>query len=230
MIGNKAHFLTIPALLLVAAGAVAQQPPAPVEAVARDLIKEKAQGLPGEISIEISPFGPANRLPPCPLPIAFLPDSARTWGAFSVGVRCESPAVWTIYLQARVKAINDYFVAANPLPAGKIIGPADLETRRGDIAALPDDLLTDASQITGRPTRHALAKGTPLQARMLRTPPAVRQGSSVTVFSRGSAFKVSNTGRALNSAAPGETVRVRLPNNQVIIGTALHDGTVEINP
>jgi flagella basal body P-ring formation protein FlgA len=218
----------ISALLLATVDAIAQQPPAPVEAAARALIEEKTRGLPGEVSIEISPLDSGNRLPPCPAPIAFLPDSARPWGAFSVGVRCESPVNWMIYLQARVKVIDDYLVAARPLPAGKIIGPADLEHRRGDIAALPDSILTDASQATGRPTRQALAKGTPLQARMLRIPEAVRQGSNVTVFSRGDAFRVSNTGRALNSAAPGETVRVRLPNNQVITGTALHDGTIEI--
>jgi flagella basal body P-ring formation protein FlgA len=224
-------FVMISALLFVATSAIAQQASAPVEAVARTLIEEKTRGLPGEVTIEISPLDPGNRLPPCPAPTAFLPNPAtRAWGAFSVGVRCESPVAWTIYLQARVKVISDYLVAARPLPARQIIGSADLEYRRGDIAALPDDVLLDASQATGRPTRQALAQGVPLQARMLRIPEAVRQGSKVTVFSRGEAFRVSNTGRALNSAAPGETVRVRLPNNQVVSGTALHDGTIEISP
>jgi flagella basal body P-ring formation protein FlgA len=230
MIGRPVNLIMVSALFFATANAIAQQTSAPVETAARALIEEKTQGLPGEISIEISPLDPGNRLPPCPVPIAFLPSSARAWGAFSVGVRCESPAAWTIYLQARVKVVDGYFVAARPLSAGQILGSADLEHRRGDIAALPGDVLTDASLATGRPTRQALAQGTPLQARMLRTPEAVRQGSKVTVFSQGEAFRVSNTGRALNSAAPGETVRVRLPNNQVVTGTALHDGTIEINP
>jgi flagella basal body P-ring formation protein FlgA len=230
MTGYKANLFTISTLFLAAFSAIAQQPSAPVEAAARVLIEEKTRGLPGETGIEISPLDPGNRLPPCPAPTAFLPDSVRAWGVFSVGVRCESPVSWTIYLQAHVKVTDDYLVAAQPLPAGKIIGPADLEHRRGDITALPGNVLTDASQATGRPTRQAIAKGTPLQPRMLRTPDAVRQGRNVTVFSQGKAFRVSNTGRALNSAAPGETVRVRLPNNQVVTGTALHDGTIEINP
>ena len=231
MIGHPPVYLAvISALLFVATNAIAQQESAPVEAAARTLIEEKTQGLPGEVTIEISPLGPGNRLPPCAAPTAFLPNSTRAWGAFSVGVRCESPAPWTVYLQARVKVVDDYFVTARPLPAGKILGPADIERRRGDIAALPGDVLTDASQATGRPMRQAIAQGTPLQTRMLRIPEAVRQGSKVTVFSQGEAFRVSNTGRALNSAAPGETVRVRLPNNQVVTGTALHDGTIEIGP
>ena len=231
MIGRPpVGLVMIAALFFAPASAIAQQASAPVEAAARALIEENTQGLPGEVAIEISPLDPGNLLPPCSDPAAFLPNSTRAWGAFSVGVRCESPVNWTVYLQARVRVAADYFVAARPLPAGKILGPADLEQRRGDIAALPADVLTDASQATGRPTRQALAQGTPLQSRMLRIPEAVRQGSRVTVFSQGKAFRVSNTGRALNSAAPGETVRVRLPNNQVVIGTALHDGTIEISP
>ncbi|MCL2590821.1 MAG: flagellar basal body P-ring formation protein FlgA [Betaproteobacteria bacterium] len=231
MIGRPpASIAMIPGLLFAMVNAVAQQTSAPVEAAARALIEEKTQGFPGEVTIEISPLDPGNLLPPCPAPIAFLPKPARAWGTFSVGVRCESPVTWTVYLQARVKVVGDYLVVARPLPIGKILGPADLEYRHGDIAALPSDVLTDASQAAGRPTRLVLAQGTPLQARMLRIPEAVRQGNKVTVFSRGRAFQVSNTGRALNSAAPGETVRVRLPNNQIIIGTALYDGTIEINP
>jgi flagella basal body P-ring formation protein FlgA len=222
----------IAALLLTAASAItmAHQTSAPIEAAARALIEEKTHGLPGEVTIEISPLDPGNRLPLCSAPIAFLPHPARAWGAFSVGVRCESPVAWTIYLQARVKVITDYLVVARPLSARQIIGPIDLERRRGDIAALPDDVLTDASQAVGQPAKQALAQGIPLQARMLRIPEAVRQGSKVTVFSQSETFRVSNTGRALNSAAPGEMVRVRLPNNQVVTGKALHDGTVKISP
>ena len=216
--------------LFAAAGVVAQQAPIPVETAARALIEEKTQGLPGEVLVEIGPLDPGNRLPPCAALRAFLPGQTRAWGAFSVGVRCEAPVAWTVYLQARVKLIADYYIAARPLLAAQILGPGDLETRRGDLAALPGDILTDASQASGRPVRHALARGTPLQTRMLRIPDAVRQGNRVTVFSRGAAFQVSNTGRALNSAAPGETVKVRLTNNQVIAGTARSDGTVEIAP
>ncbi|MDR0635026.1 MAG: flagellar basal body P-ring formation protein FlgA [Azoarcus sp.] len=219
------------ALLVAAAGAAAQQPPAPVEAAARQFVAARTQGLAGETSIEIGPLDPDNRLPPCAAaPVAFLPASTRAWGVFSVGIRCEAPAPWTVYLQARVKVVADYLVAARPLRAGQIIGPADLGARRGDLAALPDDLLTETSQAVGRHARHALAKDSPLQARMLRTPAAVRQGGEVTVVSRGAGFQVSNAGRALNTAAPGEAVKVRLPDNRVVTGTARADGTVELSP
>lgn len=222
------RFAAFAALFAATANLVAQQPPAPVEALARAFVEAQTRGLAGEVSIEIGPLDPGNRLPPCEAPSAFLPAQTRAWGAFSLGIRCERPVAWTVYLQARVKVGADYVVAVRPLRAGQIIGPGDLGLRRGDLAALPDDVLTDASQATGRHARHALAKDSPLQARMLRTPAIVRQGGEVTVFSHGAGFQVSNTGRALNSAAPGEAVRVRLPDSRVVTGTARTDGTVEI--
>jgi flagella basal body P-ring formation protein FlgA len=210
------------------ANLAAQQPPAPVEAAARTFVEAQTRGLAGEVSIEIGPLDPNNQLPSCEAPSAFLPASTRAWGAFSLGIRCEKPVAWTVYLQARVKVIAEYVVAVRPLRAGQIVGPGDLGLRRGDLAALPSDVLTDASQAAGRHARYALAQGSPLQARMLRTPAVVRQGGEVTVSSRGAGFQVSNTGRALNSAAPGEAVRVRLPDNRVVTGTARADGTVEV--
>jgi flagella basal body P-ring formation protein FlgA len=216
------------ALICASASAAAQQAAAPVEAAARKLIEAQTQGLPGEVAIELSPLDAHNQLPPCAELSAFLPASSRAWGAFSVGVRCGSPAAWTVYLQARVKVSADYVISARPLRANQIIGPDDLATRRGDLAALSDDVLTDASRAVGQHTRHALAQGRPLQTGMLRVPAAVQRGNDVTIVGSGAGFQISNTGRAMNSAAPGETVRVRLPNNQVVTGTAQTNGTVAI--
>jgi len=211
-----------------AAATAAQQPAAPVEDAARALIVAQTQGLPGEVAIEIGELDAHNRLPPCPAPVAFLPAGARAWGAFSVGVRCEMPVSWSVYLQARVEVFADYLVTARPVRAGQILGGDDLAARHGDIAALPADTLTDAAQALGHHARYALAANRPLQRRMLRVPPAVKQGATVTVSGGGQGFQITNRGRALNAASPGEAVRVRLPNNTVVSGVARDDGTVLI--
>jgi flagella basal body P-ring formation protein FlgA len=64
---------------------------------------------------------------------------------------------------------------------------------------------------------------------MLRLPPAVRQGQTVKVVSGGDAgFRVTSEGRALNGAADGEPVRVRMSTGQVLSGTARNGGVVEV--
>ncbi|MBV2263681.1 MAG: flagellar basal body P-ring formation protein FlgA [Thauera sp.] len=215
-------------MLFPAPAAIAQPPEGAIEARVRAFLQGQVAGLPGEVSIELAPLDPNSQLPACAALEPFLPAGTRAWGRFSVGVRCDSPVTWTAYLQARVAVVADYLVAARPLRAGQVLGPADLGQRRGDLTALSDNLLTDPSQATGYHTRIAVAAGSPLRGDMLRVPHAVRQGQTVRVLGVGAGFRVASEGRAMNNAAPGEKVRVRLADGQVVTGTAQAAGTVEL--
>jgi len=207
---------------------LAQQMPGAVEARVVDFLQNETRGLPGKVSINVSPLDPTNRLPTCSALETFLPSGTRAWGRISVGVRCDSPVVWTVYLQAHVSVSGDYLVTARPLRAGQIIGPNDVELRQGDLTALPDNTLTDTTLANGHTTRFAIAAGQPLRGDMLRIPHAVRQGQTVQVITSGTGFRIESEGRALNNAAPGESVRVRLSNGQTVTGSARSDGVVEL--
>ncbi|MBX3684287.1 MAG: flagellar basal body P-ring formation protein FlgA, partial [Thauera sp.] len=89
-------------------------------------------------------------------------------------------------------------------------------------------LLTDPTQASGHHTRIAVAAGSPLRGDMLRVPHAVRQGQTVSVLGVGAGFRVASEGRAMNNAAPGEKVRVRLADGQVVTGTAQAGGAVAL--
>jgi len=215
-------------LAVLAAPALAQQEPAPVRAAVTAFLERQSAGLPGRVEIQVGELDPQNRLPPCAALDAFLPAGARAWGQVSVGVRCESPVTWTAYVPARVTVMADYLVTAQPLRAGQLVGPADLQRRHGDLAAEAAGTLTDPAQAVGHPARFAVAAGSTLRADMLRLPAAVRQGQTVKIVGTGSGFRVSNEGRALNAAADGEAVRVRLTSGQVVSGTARNGGVVEV--
>lgn len=226
------HFASlVPAfvgLVLITGVAHAHQPPEPVEALATEFLHAQTAGLPGEVSIEVGQLDRSNRLPPCASLQAFLPPSMRAWGQISIGVRCDSPVVWTVYLPARVSVVTDYLVAARPIRPGQIIGPDDLRVERGDLASQPAGTLTDMARAIGHHARFAVGAGNTLRGEMLRLPPAVQQGQTVKVIGSGAGFNVSNEGRALNRAGEGESVRVRLPNGQVVTGVARAGGVVEI--
>lgn len=221
-----ASLLLASVALLPSPSAIAQQAEGGIEVRVHEFLHRQVAGLPGEVSIELAPLDPNSQLPACAALEVFLPAGTRAWGRFSVGVRCDSPVTWTAYLQARVAVVADYLVAARPLRAGQVLGPADLGARRGDLTALSDNLLTDPTQAVGHHTRIAVAAGSPLRGDMLRVPHAVRQGQNVTVLGVGAGFRVASEGRAMNNAAPGEKVRVRLADGQVVTGTAQAGGTV----
>lgn len=208
--------------------ALAQQPAEPVRAAARDLLLKESAGLPGRVVIEVGEFDARNQLPPCARLEAFLPPGTRAWGQVNIGVRCTSPVEWSAYVPGRVAVMGDYLVTRRPIRAGQVIAPADLERVDGDLATLADSTLTDMTQAVGHHARFSIAAGSVLRGDMLRLPQAVRQGQNVKVVGAGEGFTVANEGRALNAAAAGEAVRVRLGNGQVVSGTAQADGSVEV--
>lgn len=223
-------FLLLTALLM-AAGAQsvnAQQPPEPVEQTVRAFLERETLGLAGEVEVTVGQMDAANQLPPCGALEAFLPPGTRAWGQISVGVRCDSPVVWSVYVPARVAVMSDYLVTARPIRRGQIVGPQDLKREYGDLTAQPANTLTDPTQAVGHHARYAVAAGNTVRGDMLRLPPAVEQGQTVKVIGSGQGFSVSNEGRALNRAGDGESVRVRLGNGQVVTGIARNGGVVEV--
>ncbi|MFT3758725.1 flagellar basal body P-ring formation chaperone FlgA [Thauera sp.] len=206
----------------------AQQPSEPVEAAVRSLLERETLGQPGEVRINVRTFDPANQLPPCTALDAFLQPGTRAWGQLTVGIRCDAPTAWTAWAQATVQVFGPYLVTTRAMRSAEVIGEADIEVREGELSALPDNILSAPKQAIGHVTRFAQAAGAPLRAGSLRQADAVRRGQTVPVTTRGPGFTVSGEGQALNGAAAGERVRLRLGNGQIVQGTVRPDGTVDV--
>ncbi|MGZ8314738.1 MAG: flagellar basal body P-ring formation chaperone FlgA, partial [Telluria sp.] len=173
------------ALLLTSQLAVAQQPaparqdPAAVRQVVEQYLKAQTAGLAGKVTVSVGKLDPRMSLAACPAPEAFQQPGARAWGKTTVGVRCASPAPWTVYIQAQVSVVNDYVAAAVPLVQGQTIDKSQLAMVKGDIAALPNGVVTDMEQAVGRTSVMSVQSGAPLRADMLRSKPVVQQGQLV---------------------------------------------------
>ena len=199
------------------------------EEVVRQFLERQSQGMPGERRISLSAFDPANQLPPCAALEPFLPPGTRPWGQLSVGVRCDSPITWTVYVQAQVQVFGPYLVTTRALRSAEVIRESDIEVREGEISALPDNVLTATEQAIGHIMRFAQAAGSPLRAGSVRLPDAVRRGQTVPIVTRGPGFTASAEAQALSNAAPGEGVRIRLGNGQIVHGLVQPDGSVIID-
>lgn len=228
----KSTLLTV--LLLTSPLALAQQP-AParqdlgaVRQVVEQYLKAQTAGLTGKVGINVGKIDQRMSLAACPSPEAFQQPGARAWGKTTVGVRCASPAAWTVYIQAQVSVVGEYVAAAVPLVQGKEIDKSQLAIVSGDIAALPNGVVTDITQAVGRTSTVSLASGAPLRLDMLRSKPVVQQGQLVKVVSRGNGFSVSAEARAIGTAADGQVVQARTPAGAIISGLARAGGQVEV--
>jgi flagella basal body P-ring formation protein FlgA len=188
----------------------------------------QSAGLPGEVSISVANIDARLNLPACLAPQAFLPPNSRIWGKTAVGVRCNAPAPWTMYVMATVRVIGDYVTPAAPMVYGQVIGPNDITRMKGDLTALPYGIITDPAQAIGRTAALSLQAGMPIRQDAVRSPRAVQQGQVVKVISQGHGFSVASEGRALSNGSEGQTVQARTPAGQVVSGLARAGGVVEV--
>lgn len=220
--------------LFLAASAAAQSPQAArqdtrliLKSVERFLHVQTA-GLPGDVSIEVGGMDSRLNLPACASLQTFMPNGSRAWGKTTVGVRCTEGTSWTVYVQATVKVQGDYFVTAAPLAPGATIEETQLAKVRGDLAALPSGVITDAAQASGKILAMPVAAGVPLRQEMLRSMPVVQQGQSVRIVLNGRGFSLSNEGRALANGTEGQVVQARTQQGQIVSGIAKAGGVLVV--
>jgi flagella basal body P-ring formation protein FlgA len=224
------------ALLLTCSLAFAQAPApaaprqdlAALKSVVEQFLKAQSAGLAGDTSIEVGAIDPRMSLAACPAPQAFQQPGARTVGKTTVGVRCTAPAAWTVYIQAKVSVQGEYVAAAVPLAQGQPIQESQLVLMKGDLASLPNGVVTDMAQAIGRSSTVSVPSGAPLRLDALKSKPVVQQGQLVRVVSTGAGFKVSAEARAIGTASEGQVVQVRTPAGAIISGVAQAGGLVEV--
>lgn len=214
--------------LLVAAASHARQDPGAVRKAVEDYLRVQTKGLPGQVSFTVTGLDPNNNLVPCaPLEVGQAPG-ARAWGRTNVRVRCLQEGGWSVFIPVHIKVVADYLITAKPLAPGQVITETDFALQAGDLSDLPSGTLTDAAQAVGRTVSMSIPAGRPLRSDMLKQAVVVQQGQSVKVYSRGAGFQVTNEGKALNNAAEGQIVQVRLGNGQMVSGIARTGGQVEV--
>ena len=220
-------------LLLAAPFSIAQQAPArqnleSLRQMAQQFLVTQSAGLPGKVTVTVGALDQRMILAACPDPQPFQQPGARAWGKTTVGVRCSAPTPWTVYIQSQVSVQADYVAAAMPLVQGQTIDASQLVMVKGDLAALPNGVLTDMAQAIGRTSSMSVQSGAPIRADLLRSKPVVQQGQAVRVVSGGLGFQVSAEARAIGNASEGQVVQVRTPAGAIISGVAKAGGLVEV--
>ncbi len=228
--------LMIPATSFAESAAPATNVTAPMTKQNLALIKTKIAefldmqtiGYPGKVSVHAGAIDPNLKLAQCPDMQVFMPTGSRAWGKTSVGVRCNAPNVWTIYVQATVNVIAQYLVAASPLAQGQTVTGQDMMFESGDLTQLPAGVFTEQSQAIGRTVNISMNAGTVLRQELLRVAPVVQQGQTVMVTSKGNGFSVSAEGLSMAKANEGQVVQVKVASGQVVTGIARNGGQVEV--
>ncbi len=213
---------------LSAAAAAATEDSASLRKIAESYVASQVGELPGQVTVSVGAIDHRLRLPKCANAEGFLPPGTQLWGNASIGIRCQEPSPWSIYVPVTVKVTAQVVTTVKPLPQGHLLTPGDVTTQPADLTQLPPGVIADVGQVIGKTLAGGISAGQPLRPEMLRAPQIVKTGQTVRIVAQGGDFQVSAEGKALNNAASGQSVSVRTPGGKVVSGVVRADGSVEV--
>lgn len=193
------------------------------------LERQAATAFPGSVAqASVGEVDARLHLPVCAETRFFLPANAPLWGRGSLGVRCDAPTPWSIYLSYQNRLTGPALVATRPIAAREQPVKGDVELRQIEYtqspAVYPRALPVDAR--VNRP----IAAGQAIVIGALELQNVIQAGRKVRLQVRAAAFSIGQEGTALNAAAPGAVVRVKTPGGRIVQGVANQDGTVDVRP
>lgn len=191
-------------------------------------VKQKTEGIGNEVDITVARPDPRLRLGRCDSLETWLPSGNKLWGRASVGVRCRTPASWSIYVPVMVKVSGNAIIATHPIARGTAISADDVQLQNRDLTQYTNGVFTSIDQVIGKTTTLNIQAGDVLRQEQLRAALTIRQGQQVTLIAQGAGFKVSSEGTAMGNAATGQVVAVKTRSGQIIKGIAKGDGVVEV--
>lgn len=215
-------------LVCLPAAAAGQTDLATIQRAAASWLDQQLAQYQGGSSYTFGKLDNRLRLEPCNAMDIQAAPGYRLAGNSMLRVRCADGATWAVNLPVKISVQATYYVAARPLPSGHVLADGDLIPQQGDLGQLQGSVILDPNDALGRTLSSAVAAGGAVRSEMLRAPMVVQQGQKVRVVMRAGGVEVSNDGFALNNAAEGQNVRVRVGNNTIVQGIARSGGVVEV--
>jgi flagella basal body P-ring formation protein FlgA len=194
---------------------------------AKTFLTQEASGL-GEVHVQVSLPEQTANLPRCEKIEAFLPPGARAQGKTTVGVRCNTPNRWTVFLQAQVQILAPYLVASHPLSAGQSLSANDLMIKLIDISEAVPGVINTPEALYGNSLLANIPAGSTIRRQQVKLAYVVQSGQSVRLKLSGQGFQITGEGIALSNASEGQSVQVRTPRGSMVSGVARSGGTVEL--
>ncbi len=198
-----------------------------VQSLASEASQQAAPGL--RVEVRIGQLDPRLKLASCANVQPYLPAGMKLWGAARIGLRCADAGVrWNVFLPITVDVFGPGLVAAAALPAGAVLGAADLKAATVNLSASPSAALAAAELAIGRTLSRPLSPGDALRDADLRARQWFAAGDSVRIVAGGSGWRIHGEGQALNPGLEGQTVRVRTESGRIVSGVAAGDRMVEV--
>jgi flagella basal body P-ring formation protein FlgA len=176
-----------------------------VEAYLSEIFAEDGDKL----VIEVTPLDHRLRLARCETPLtAFEPPGGVSIGRTTVGVSCQQPKPWSLYVSANVGVELPVVVAKRDIPRGAPIGDGDLALEVMDTAHLLRGHYNTIAEVSGQTPKRTLRRGQVVTPSMLKVQKTVHRGDQITILAGSGPITVRGQGKALRDGNTGDLIPV----------------------
>jgi flagella basal body P-ring formation protein FlgA len=181
-----------------------------IRAAAESFVKSQLPPDASVASVTAGAVDPRLRLVRCTAGVhAQLPSGATLQARSMVGVACDGPVHWTVYVPVTVESRISVLVLKHPVPRDARLTSEDVNVETRKVTGLATAFLTDVSDLRARTTGRPLPLGTTLTMDMFKADMVIKHGQDVTVIASAGGIEVRAAGRALADAAGGARLKVQ---------------------
>jgi len=189
-----------------------------------------ATDIPLRLEVKVGKLDPRLRLAPCQHIQPWLPTGTRLWGRTRIGLRCaEAGTRWTVFVPLTIHAFGMAWVLTEDVAAGIPLSEQHATLAEVDWAAQRPPIVARRENWLGQSAAHHLPAGQALRRNMLRPIQVFRRGANVRISVQGDGYSITASGKALGVGNIGQSVRVRMNNGRVVVGTVGADGVVNVS-
>jgi hypothetical protein len=133
---SVSRYLLVATALLAGSAAGGIEESRTIRSAVDAFVRAQTETLPGHVEVKSGLVDPQLKFTHCEHLDVFLPPGAKLWGNTTVGVRCEAPEKWSLYVPVQVRVWADVVLSARALPRGQTITADDVAMQRVDLTHL----------------------------------------------------------------------------------------------
>jgi flagellar basal body P-ring formation protein FlgA len=181
-----------------------------IRATAESFIKEQLPHDASVASVTAGSLDPRLRLVRCTAGMhGQLPAGATLQARSLVGVACDGPVHWMVYVPVTVESRIAVLILKHPVPRDARLTSEDVTVESRKVTGLATAFLTGVSDLQARTTNRPLPMGTTLTMDMFKADMVIKHGQEVTLVASAGGIEVRASGRALADAAGGTRLKVQ---------------------
>ncbi|MES9816807.1 MAG: flagellar basal body P-ring formation chaperone FlgA [Candidatus Thiodiazotropha sp.] len=202
-----------------------------IVAAVKDYLLQTVANQNEDAKIVITPLDHRLKLRQCDTPLkTFSPPGGSKMGRTSVGVRCESPAPWSLYVSAKVGLELPVVITKRDLARGQAITTADVKLEISDTTHLLRGYYESVDQVLGRTLKRALRRDKVVTPTSLVVQKTVSRGEQVTILAAAGGIEVRMQGKAMKNGNPGDLIPVvNVKSKKKLQARVISQGLVEVN-